>query len=252
MGKLHELIAVEADLEGRSKKYKEGVLKAFRDKQALFMGSTRTCQMYNEADQMAAPPDENKFMDDTVRNQLQFLIEAEIPYLNALAQKAATNQSATADIEIDGVVLISGVPATMLLTLETKLTGIREVFAAVPTLDAGHEWVPSQDKGAGVWELAHPEVAVKTAKKFQHQILVQPTDKHPAQIEKWEEQVPVGKFVKRIWSSKMTSAEKSNMLSKVDNLIVAVKQARQRANMTSVVGLEVGKVLFNYILEDVK
>ena len=69
----------------------------------------------------------------------------------------------------------------------------------------------------------------------------------PAVIDKWEEVENVGKYTKKHWSGAVTSARKSELLGRIDNLLRAVKKARQRANSTEVVSMSVGNSLFEYI-----
>lgn len=244
--KLHQLIAVESDLEARRRKFREDTMKVFSGKQNLFEGSVKTLTWFNE-EEKTDWPDEYQHMTDTVAEQLKFYAEAEIPYLDAVCQKDSTNQMAKADLIVGDQVIATGLPATFLLGLESKLVQIRELYAGIPTLKAGVEWKPSMDKGEDVFELVHPEETLRTAKKFKHTILVPPTDKHPAQVEKWEEQVPVGKFTKHRWCSMFTSARKSQVLNNLDQLIMATKQARQRANNTPVVDAHIGQKLFDFI-----
>lgn len=244
--KLHQLIAVEPDLAARSRKFREDTIKVFREKQNLFEGSIKTLTWFDEGEKTEYP-DEHQHMTDTVADQLKFYADSEIPYLDAVCQKDSTNQMAVADLIVDGETITQKLPATFLLGLESKLVAMRELYAYIPTLKVGLEWKQSMDKGEGVFELVHPEETLRTAKKFKHQVLVGPTDKHPAQIEKWEEQVPVGKFTKLRWCSCFTSAKKAAILTKLDKLIMAVKQARQRANNTPIVDAHIGQKLFDYI-----
>ena len=47
----------------------------------------------------------------------------------------------------------------------------------------------------------------------------------------------------------MSPAEKSDLLSRVDKLGQAIKQARQRANMAEVQDIHVGESITSYILD---
>jgi len=246
-GKLHEILAVETDLQSKSNLIAGQVHKVFTGKQDLFVGSIRTFESLYEDRKDVMAPDEYKHLTDTVKGQLQFLADAMIPYIDVVCQKDATNQVAMADIVVDGKVLCTGLPSTFLLGLESKLKSLREVYASIPTLKAGIEWQKSNTHGEDVYEAVVPDVKLKTEMQFKSQVLYEATDRHPAQIEKWQEQVPVGKFTKKEWSSCLTSERKSQLLSNIDTLIIAVKQARQRANMTPVVSKHVGKKLFDFI-----
>jgi hypothetical protein len=170
-----------------------------------------------------------------------------VRYLNAVLQKEKTNQAATADIIIDGATIAEGVPATFLLGLETKLKQVREVYAKIPTLAPGIEWIEDTDKGDGVFKMANPEETYRTEKIIVPQIMYDATKEHPAQVDKIEEVKNVGKYTKNVWSGMMTSAQKSAILGKIDKLMRAVKKARQRANNTEIVKAEIGQALFDYI-----
>ncbi len=77
--------------------------------------------------------------------------------------------------------------------------------------------------------------------------MVQPTDKHPAQVEKWKEQIPVGKYTVNTQCSMLTPARKSYYIGKIDKLIQGCKQARQRANCQEIIDANIGQILFDYI-----
>ena len=244
MAKLHEVLAVEGDLEGTFKKLSLETHKTF-SKPALFTGMHKTCEMFNEGD--IAPPDEHQEMTTTVREKLEYLAKAGVKYFNTVFSKDATNCVASANVEVDGKVLLENVPATFLLGLENKLKKLREVYESIPTLQQGIKWEKDETLGEGVYVSVHPDVKLKTAKQFKHQVLYEATEKHPAQIEKWEEQVPVGQYITNIHSGMFTPARKSEVLGKIDKLIQAVKKARQRANTTELVKRDVGNTIFDYI-----
>ena len=244
-GKLHQLLAVEPDLEGKYKRVCEETKKTF-GKAAMFTGSHRTLSMFEEGVD-ATDPDTHQSMTTTVRDRMEYTGASISAYFDALFQKEATNQNAKADLVVDGTVIGEGLPATFLLALESRLKYVRSVYEGLPTLQAGIEWTPSVDKGEGIWEMKHPEEKLKTKLTVQHQVLVPPTDHHRAEIEKWEEQIPIGKFVRQVWCSMLTSAEKQDVLSRIDKLIQAVKQARQKANAEEVVSGAVGQSIVDFI-----
>lgn len=245
MGKMHEILAIEADLEGRAKKIMEETRKVFKDKAALFMGAVRTYKPFVEDG--ISYPSENQAMTSTVDEKLAYTIKEVEKYYDALLQKESTNQVAKADLEVDGVVIAKDVPATFLLGMESRLKQLREIYDAVPTLAVGTEWKLDESKGDGVYSIVHPEEAMKTQKTTKSKVLYEATDKHPAQIDKWEEVENVGKYTKYIWCGMVTPARKSQMLNRVDELIRAVKKARQRANSVEVVSASIGKSLMDYI-----
>jgi len=117
------------------------------------------------------------------------------------------------------------------------------------------EWRKDESRGEGVYIMAHPEEKLKTARAFNHQVLVpaeflkegQRGQALPAQIEKWEEVKNVGKFSKHVWTGMLSSAEKSEILDRIDTLIQAVKKARQRANTADVEKVKIGTAFLNFI-----
>lgn len=245
MGKMHQLLAVESDLEGKYKRICEETKKAFA-KPALFTGYHRKLELFVDDDGMTYP-EEHHDMTTTVKKRLEYTGGPIKEYFDALYQKEATNQVAKADLVVDGKVIGEQLPATFLLALESRLKYVRQVYEHAPTLQAGIAWRKSEDKGSDVWEMVHPEEKLKTKLTFKSQVLVEPTEHHPAQIEKWEEQEPVGKFVKYVWSGALTSEDKSQALERIDKLIRAVKQARQKANNVEVVKGNIGQAIVGYI-----
>ncbi|RKZ98183.1 MAG: hypothetical protein DRQ46_02870 [Gammaproteobacteria bacterium] len=245
MAKLHQILATESDLEGKYKRTCEETKKTF-GKKAMFTGGHRKLVVFDDTDKIDHP-EEHQAMTTTVHERMKFTGGAISNYLDALFQKEATNQEAHADLDVDGVSIGMALPATFLLALESRLKYVRGVYEALPTLQAGVDWKPSTDKGDGIWDMVHPEEKIKTKMTFKSQILVEPTEHHPAQIEKWEEQVPVGKFVKHVWCSMITSHEKAEILGRIDRLLQATKQARQRANAQEIVKGNVGKSIMDFI-----
>lgn len=248
--KLHEILAVEADLRQTAIKVTDECLRTFKDKATHFMKHHRRLKMFEQDN--VEHVEENKEMVTTVADKLSYVEDHIIRYYDAVLQKELTNQQATADIKLpDGAVIAQDVPATFLLGLEEKLKRVRAIYEAIPTLQPGKKWEPDTDIGEHVFKNAFPEEKMKTKKVFAHQILVEPTDKHPAQIEKWEETKDVGKYILNEWSSMLTPARKSILLGRLDTLIQAIKKARQRANTTELVQRNIGSELFGWIHREV-
>ena len=254
MAKLHELLAVEADLDGIQKKIMDETTVTFSKKPAHFMGGEKTLNMFDDENQLGEVVSRQE-MVSTVKAKLDYQMKSVIRYYDAVLQKETTNQKATAHIEISNFVLANDVPATFLLGLETKLKTLRKTYEAIPTLPPGIKWEEDPILGTGVYRRVHPEVSKKTAKTFQHKVLVDakfPKEGEggtslPAQIEKWEENVDVGEYTTEAWSGMFTPTEKSEYLQRIDELIRAVKKARQRANTQVVVKVDIGAAIFNYI-----
>jgi hypothetical protein len=247
MGKLHELLAVETDLEATYKKVVDEAINTFSKKPDHFIGQHRSLNMFDESKQNENL-EEHKELVSTVGEKLLYVKDFVTRYFDAVLQKEKTNQTAFADLIVDGKVLGFSLPATFLLGLETKLKQIRIMYESSPTLPPGIKWEIDNETGRGVFK-ATLDDKLKTAKTFMHKVLVAPTDKHPAQVEKWEEQIPVGKYTTTVQYGMLTPAQKSRFIGRIDKLIQGCKQARQRANCAEVVSMEIGNVLYEYINE---
>lgn len=246
MGKLHELIAVEPDISGESKRVMDEAISIF-SKRERFTGQTRTVKMFDESRQNEETV-EHKTMDTTVDAKLNYIHAAIVRALDAFVQKEATNTVACADIIVDNDVLAKDVPAAALLGLESRLKQVRDVYESIPTLTPGVEWEWNDQIGA--YSQKHPEERIKTEKSLKWQQIAPPTDKHPAQVEKWNADVPVGKILSEEISGMISPAQKSRLIGRIDTLIRAVKQARQRANCVEVKDVNIGQKLVNYIHAD--
>jgi len=250
MSKLHELLAVEGDLEGIATRVSEEAMVTFTKRVDHFTKSQRDYKPTVEGE--PEQPSEYHELTTTVLEKVDYVVDALVKQWDANIQKETTNQLAKADIIIDGKVIASNVPATALLGLETKIKKLRVLFESIPTLSPGVEWKIDENLSSGrriVYRAVHAEEKNRTVKTIEHKVLVNATDKHPAQIEKWEELRVVGRYIKQNWSGLITVADKSNYLNKIDTLLRAVKQARQRANEQETVVVNIARNIFDYILQ---
>lgn len=244
---LHEILAVEGDREGNAKRILTEAKSTFGDKPNLFTASLKSTSMF--ADNLAPVPDEHVAMVTTVGEKLEYVSSVVAGYFDIVFQKDSANQRATADVVVDGEVLIANAPVTWLLGMETKLKEVRKVLENIPTLQPGIYWEedPGHEKGS-VFRTKHPVKRFKTQKVIKHSVLYEATAQHPAQIEKWNEMENVGEITETVWSGMVSPAVKASILSRADKLIQAVKKARQRANVTEVESCNVGEKLFGYLL----
>lgn len=243
--KLHEILAVEPDLQNVAHKVTEEAKITFIKRPNHFFGFHK--RLKNFDDDASDAPEEHGEITTTVFDKLEYVQEHVARYLDVVAEKERTNQEARADVVIDGKKLLTDMPATFLLGLESKLKRVREMYETIPTLPPGTEWNADPSIGEHVYKARYPEEKTKTMKTFQHKVLYEATDRHPAQIERWEENIPVGTYITERWTGLISSAEKSIYLGRIDRLIRAVKKARQKANNIEIVKMEVGKTLFDYI-----
>lgn len=246
MAKLHEILAVEGDLSGKSDRIVEEAKLTFSKKADLFFGHERKINMFREDDRQQDAV-EVKAMTTTIADKLKYVSKSVAKYWDAVLQKDATNQQAVATIEINGEIIAENLPATFLLGMESKLKTLRQMYEQIPTLQPGIDWRKDDQAGAGVYVSTTPDIKFKTQKEAKHKILVVQDEHHPAQVEKWFEDVPVGRIETIIRSGMISPAEKSVLLGRIDDLLQGVKRARSRANNQDVAKMNVGQKFFDYI-----
>lgn len=242
---LHELLAVEGDLDGAHKRILEETKTTFTKKAELFLGHHQTLEMF--VDDGIKHPEMHKEIDTTVGKKLKYMESTEKRYFDAMLQKEATNQTAVADLIVDGVTVGTEFPATFLLGMETRLKHLRGVYEVIPTLQPGISWVKDDLLGEGVYKTELPSEKLKTETSVKPVVMYEATKEHPAQVKEVSEVKNIGKYVVNNWSGMISPAEKSALLGKIDKLIRAFKQARQRANTTEVVNRSIGAELFAFI-----
>ena len=247
MAKLHELLAVEGDLEGVAKRILQETGSVFRNKPNLFNGYHKELRMFDE-DRQQDNTSETQNVTTTVPDRLEYTMEHLVKYWDAIYQKERTNQNACADLVVNGETIATDVPATFLLGMETRLKQLRQAVEQAPTLQPGVEWVPAPEQGPHIHRTYDREERFKTEKTFNHKVLYEATQHHPAQIERWEENRNVGKYLTQTWSGAISSAKKQQYIDRVDQLIRAVKKARQRANTEPVVTENIGEKFASFIM----
>jgi hypothetical protein len=247
--KLHEILAVESDLMNTAEKVVQETIITFNKKVNHFTGHTKWLRMIDDARQPEAEgATETKEIVETVPSKLAYAVKSLAKYWDAVLQKEATNQTAVADLVVDGVTLAEALPATWYLGMETRLKKLRAILEAIPTHEPGIEWVLDPEKGHDIYKSADTIKTRREEKDFAFKVLYDATKEHPAQIEKWNENKVVGTYFLQKWTSTVSPAKKSEYLARCDKLISGVKRARQRANEAEIVKKQVSKTLLDYVL----
>ncbi len=245
--KLHEILAVESSLEKVSRNLTAEAIKTF-GKDNLFKGFTKRLEMFHEDDKNLNETSNLK-LETTVDENLKYVIKNISKYWDSVLLKDSTNQVAKADIIlIDGTILAKNVPATFLLGLETKLGDLRKLYDSIPTLPPGIRWRLDELEREGVYLNEDDDVSFKTETKTHFQETSPATEHHPAQIIALKEVKNVGKYITAHLSGMVSSLELSKRKSRFDEVFLAIKKARMRANNVDVVVTEKVSVnILNYI-----
>lgn len=246
MGKLHQLIAVEPELENSYKAILKETQTVFEKKPQLFFGWLKTYTAF-DAEDVTNYTDERQELVTTVRRRLQYQKISAASYFDCLLQKEVTNQSAVADLTVNGILIDTGLPATFLLGLEKRIVALRTLYQTIPTLPQGIAWKIDDIQGQDIYKAEYPERKFKTQRTFNSKVLYEATKEHPAQIEKWDETINVGEYSIDKWCGMISSADKADILARIDMLLIAVKKARQKANECKVVDRKIGDKLMNFI-----
>lgn len=234
MSKLHELLAVESTVTEAAVKLLGETNAKFNKHTEFFIGTTRSLKRLADSPEDKAIEVANrasKELATTVPDTLAYIAPFLNKALNVKLQKHLTNQAACADILLGERVIMSAVPVDFLLDLEKQIPQLRAMFAAMPTLDPSKKWVVERD---GVHKLAEPAESSQTLTTMVPVVLAPATDKHPAQVKEASKVIVVGTFQDMTFSGAATSQQKADVLALCDELLVAVKQARMRANSVGV------------------
>lgn len=242
MAHLNQVLAVEKTIKSDSLSKVSQLYKLIQ-KDAPFKGIERTYQPKDEENGERLPR-ESARVQVTGQQVLDNLHAGLHKLFNVTADKDWANQVARADVEVDGRTIIADVPVTYLLFLEKQLNDIRTFVSKIPTHDPALEWIPSDQPGV---YRANPVETTRTQKVPKAMVLYPATDKHPAQVQAYQEDVVVGTWTKVEFTGALPANRVAEILDRVDTLAEAVKQARERANMTEVARQNVASGVFDYL-----
>lgn len=250
MSKLHELLAVDANLSAQAAKLTNELKGTFEKKRHLFEEKRTTFQP--KEDGSVAVTEQQSDLQTTVVDELSWISEHLAKAIDVSHQINLGNMAAQADVLLeDGSAILSGVPATTLLELEKSVKHIQDLISQVPTLDPAKGFRPDPDRGKGIY--AAREVVKQRTKKVPKVIVkYDATKEHPAQTELISLDEPIGEIREQEWSALLTPADKAAMLARCEDLVRAIKKARSRANDLDVVqnGNKIGATLLRHILGD--
>ena len=241
MTKLNQIIAIEKGAKQDSKK-KFGDIYQLLQKQPLLNGISRTYTPKD--DEGETLPSESTLVQVAVPKSLDDAQDALVRLFDVTLTKEVANTTAKANVVVDGETILTDVPVTYLLFLERELTDIRTFVAALPTLDPSSNW--SWDENQGVY-VADPIETTRTKKVPKNWVKAEATDKHPAQVEIFHEDVIVGTWKTVKTSGALPATRKAELLARVVKLIDAVTFARESANGIDITDVKAGEKVFSYL-----
>lgn len=239
--RLNQIIALVNGKKTRSAKSLTEVYHNLQ-KPTMFDGISRVYEPDMELGETQPP--EKKLVQYKVSDAITAAREALEDLFDATATQDYANCKARADVKVDGKVLLKDVPVTCLLFLEKQLIDIHTFIGKLPTLDLADKWEFSAEADAFVSEKS---VRNSTKKVLRNHVKSEATDKFPAQVETYSEDVKVGEWHTIKFSGAIQAKKKNALQAKVEALQEAVKIAREDANNTEIEPVKLGKTVFDYL-----
>lgn len=239
--KLHQVVAILGEKKSRAQ---SELTKSHHmlQKEDLLKGIARTYRPKDDDGERI--PSEQKNIQYTVAQGIAAARGALTEMFDMVATQDAGNRDAAADVVVDGKVVLAAVPATTLIFLEKQLTDLRTFVEKLPTLDPAYAW--TYDATAGCY-VSNDAETVRSKKVYRNHVLHEATKEHPAQVQVYTEDVPVGYWTTRNFSGAIPLDERSIMLSRVRKLREAVVLAREEANRAEVSEQKIGEVVLGFV-----
>lgn len=243
MTKLNQIVAVE---KGVKAAVRDDVTKVYHklQKPVLLAGISRKYQPKN--DEGETLPEENTKVQLTADQVLYEASKSFTRLFDVTATKDFANTKAKASVVVDGNALVLDAPVPYLLFLEKQLTDLHTFVTKLPVLDPSETW--TFDSNAGAFRADTVETT-RTKKVPRNHVKAEATDRHPAQVELYYEDVVVGTWATTKFSGALPGNRVRDLLDRVEKVQEAVKFAREEANVTEVDDKHVGQAVFDYLFE---
>ncbi len=245
MRKLNQINAILTSKKGEVEKQVTEIYKLIQ-KESLFEGRERTYRPLDEERGQKLPPESQK-----VQQRVAELLNKVANLWNSVWSLTLTqdsgNQSAKADIVVDGKTLLAGVPVTTLLYLDKQLNDLETFVSKLPTPNPAEDWAADANTGLLKGRLTE---SVRTSKEPTVIVKYDATKEHPAQTEIFTKDIPVGTWSQILYSGAIQTTTKEEILAKVRKLQEAVKIAREQANLLEI-DKKTTKPIFDFIFGDV-
>lgn len=215
-------------------------------KPALYAGQIRTYEPRDDDGEQR--PAESQKVQLRAAEVLGELAEQLTRHWDLALWRDEGNTVARADVIVDGETLLTDVPATFLLFLEKQLNDWRTAVTKLPTLATDQAW--QFDAATGLHR-TEPVKSASTQKQLRNHTIHPGNDKHPPQVQTYQEDVPVGDWTTVRLSGALTVPQQRALVERLDLLADAVKSARERANLVEVEERRAGEALFTYLLGNV-
>lgn len=248
MTKLNQLLAIETGVRAKTTRTFTDAHRVTQQDTPL-SGLTKTYQPRDEEGEEL--PGESTLVQTTAEREARRVATALTRLFDVVLTKDHANTLAQADVVVPGtdqpLLVLPDLPVTYLLFLEKQLQDVRTFFTKLPVLDPAFTWTLDPTSGEGV-SRTEPVKTTRTKKIYQNHVLAEPTKEHPAQVQVFTVDQIVGDWTTVRFSGAVTQERKQELLERTDQLIQAVKFAREEANSADIVDQRVGESIFRYLL----
>lgn len=240
---LGQIVAIEKDVR-RTTAQQLAAARHPLDAPAMLEGISREYQPRDDDGEQL--PSEGVRVQATVAELVDSTRDALVRLLDVTAARDFTNASGTAvaDVRVDGEVLIEAAPVPYLLWLEKQLAELEALARRLPTHDPATEWTLEDPRGV------YKSTPVRTARQVQQpraNVIVPPTEKHPAQVQTWGENVMVGTWTTVKKTGAIPVADQARLVQRIQALQRAVHLAREEANRVEAIEPAIGARVLEYI-----
>ncbi|AOS64308.1 DUF7873 family protein [Actinoalloteichus hymeniacidonis] len=241
MTKLNQIIAVEKGVKSGALRDLASAQQALQ-KPALLAGISRTYQPKDEEGEQL--PAESTRVQVKTEDVLRKTASVLTRLFDVTATKDWANCIAKADVVVDGRALLSDVPVSYLLFLEKQLTELHAVVKKLPLLDAAEDW--NFEEASDHWRTEQVRT-IRTKKVPRNHVKAEATEKHPAQVEVYYEDIAVGYWSTVKFSGALPARRVNELLERLEKLQNAVKFAREEANNLEITDQRIGDTVFGYL-----
>lgn len=243
MSQLSKIIALEKGVKTRAYTTITNVHHRLA-KAATLSGISRTYKPKDDEGEQLPP--ESTRVQVRATEMLDVVAETLTRLFDVTLTRDLGNTLARADIVVDGDTTIArGIPTSHLLFLEKQLSDLTALINGLPVLDPSETW--TYDAAADAY-VTPPTETMRSKKVPRNHVKAEATDKHPAQVEMYYEDVTVGRWTTVKASGALPQQRITELKRRVVALAEAVKMAREQANTTDVEDQHIGAAVFGYLL----
>lgn len=243
MTKLNQLVAIEKGVKSTAERTVTDAYHKIQKSSQLLSGISRVYRPKDDdGDQL---PPESTLVQIRAEEVLANTAEALTRLFDVTLTKDVANTQASASVTVGGNMIVANAPVPFLLFLEKQLDQLRVFVSKLPTLDPAEVW--SEGTVSAVYQAA-PVQTTRTKKIPRNHVKAEATDRHPAQVDVFFEDVIVGTWTTIKTSGAVPAQRVEVLLRRIDALQDAVKMAREEANSMEITDRHMGRAIFEYLL----